>query len=153
MVATRTAVLDTNVLLLFLVASVDLTLLRWNRVSQFSSQDAVVLNGLLSTFREIATTPHVLSEADNFVDQAPAHRRQDMKHALVRFIESSPERYRPAGELATKQEFFSLGLTDCGLIDFHTEAVVITSDFHLASRITALGGIAINFRDYLATYS
>jgi len=75
-----------------------------------------------------------------------------MKNALARFIESSPERYRPAEELATHQEFFTLGLTDCGLIDIHAEAVVITTDFHLAARVTAIGGIAVNFRDYLATY-
>jgi hypothetical protein len=153
MVATRTAVLDTNVLLLFLVARVDLALLRWKRVSQFSTQDASVLAGLLGTFREIATTPHVLAETDNFVDQAPIYRRQDMKGALAQFIELSPERYRPAGELATQKEFFSLGLTDCGLIDFQAEAVVITTDFELAGRVSALGGIAINFRDYLATYN
>jgi hypothetical protein len=150
---TQVAVLDTNVLLLLLVASVDISLLRtFKRVSQFTAQDATALEDLLRPFWELATTPHVLSEADNFADQAPTHRRRDLKNALIRFIDRAPERYRPAKELATLDDFMPLGLTDCGLMDFEGQAVVITTDFHLAGRISARNGFAINFREYAATY-
>jgi hypothetical protein len=147
------AVLDTNVLLLLLVASVDLSLLRsYKRVSQFTAQDAMALEDLLRPFQQLATTPHVLSETDNFVDQAPTYRRQDLKNRLIQFIERAPERYRLAKELAALDGFISLGLTDCGLIDFQQEAVVITTDFRLAGRIHASNGLAISFKEYSAAY-
>lgn len=147
------AVLDTNVLLLLLVASVDISLLRsYKRVSQFTAQDATALEDLLRPFQELATTPHVLSETDNFVDQAPTYRRQDLKNGLIQFIERAPERYRRAKELATLDEFVPLGLSDCGLIDFQQEAVVITTDFRLAGRIQAHHGFAVNFKQYAAAY-
>jgi hypothetical protein len=141
------------VLLLLLVASVDISLLRtFKRVSQFTAQDATALGDLLQSFRELATTPHVLSETDNFVDQAPTYRRGDLKNGLIQFIERAPERYRLAKELAAGDEFMPLGLTDCGLIDFQREAVVITTDFRLAGRINAQNGFAISFREYAAAY-
>lgn len=150
---TQVAVLDTNVLLLLLVASVDISLLRtYKRVSQFTVQDAVALEDLLRPYPELATTPHVLSETDNFVDQAPAYRRRDLKNALIQFIERAPERYRFAKELASLDGFIPLGLTDCGLIDFEQEAVVITTDFRLAGRINAHNGRAVSFKEYSAAY-
>lgn len=153
MQAVRVAVLDTNVLLLLLVAGVDLSLLRtFKRVSQFTAQDAVALEDLLRPFRELATTPHVLSETDNFIDQAPTYRRLDLKNALIRFIERVPERFRLAKNLAALDGFIPLGLTDCGLIDFQREAVVITTDFRLAGSIHAQNGIAINFKEHSAAY-
>lgn len=149
----QVAVLDTNVLLLLLVASVDRSLLRsYKRVSQFTTQDVTALEDLLRPFAGLATTPHVLSEADNFVGQAPAHRRQDLKNGLIRFIERTPERFRLARELATLDEFIRLGLTDCGLIDFEGEAVVITTDFRLAGHINAHNGRAVSFKEYAAAY-
>jgi hypothetical protein len=153
MQTTRVAVLDTNVLLLLLVASVDMSLLRtYKRVSQFTVQDATALDDLLRPFQVLATTPHVLSETDNFVDQAPAYRQRDLKNGLIRFVERATERYRPAKELAIHDGFIPLGLTDCGLIDFQQEAVVITTDFRLAGRIQANKGLAVNFKAYSAAY-
>jgi hypothetical protein len=149
----QVAVLDTNVLLLLLAASVDISLLRtYKRVSQFTVQDATALEDLLRPFRELATTPHVLSETDNFIDHAPKHRRRDLKNGLIQFIERAPERYRLAKELATLDGFIPLGLTDCGLIDFKHEAVVITTDFRLAGHIQTRNGLAVNFREYAAAY-
>jgi hypothetical protein len=147
---TSTAVLDTNVLLLLLVASVDIALLRnYKRVSQFTVQDVAALQDLLRSFSQLATTPHVLSETDNFIDQSPVYRREDLKRELSRFIESSPERYRSAKELAAFDAFVPLGLTDCGLIDFKQDAVIVTTDFHLVGRILAGGGLAINLKEYV----
>lgn len=112
----------------------------------------MALEDLLRPFQKLATTPHVLSETDNFVDQAPTYRRRDLKDGLILFIERAPERYRPAKELATVDGFIPLGLTDCGLIDFQQEAVVITTDFRLAGHIQAHNGLAVNFKEYSAAY-
>lgn len=149
----RTAVLDTNVLLLLLVASVDISMLRsYKRVSLFTTQDVAALEDLLRSFQRLATTPHVLSETDNFIDQAPAYRRKDLKNALLQFISRTPERYSSSRDLIKLEAFLPLGLTDCGLIDFGLDAFIVTTDFHLAGHILALGGLAINFREYSAAY-
>jgi hypothetical protein len=141
----RTALLDTNILLLWLVADVDLSLLRnFKRVSQFTMQDAANLADLTQSFHYFVTTPHILTEASNFLDHAPAYRRTDLKMALAKFIEQSTEHYRPSVDLARFDEFLHLGLADCGIVDLLQGVVVITMDTHLAARVHARGGQAVN---------
>jgi len=72
--ARRIALLDTNVLLLKMVAETDPSLLRtFKRVQTFEERDIALLDRLLSEFDTLLSTPHVLAEASNFIDQAPAH--------------------------------------------------------------------------------
>jgi hypothetical protein len=142
----RTVLLDTNLLLLWLVSLTDASLLvTFKRVDTFVEQDLTLLAKLLRGFSNLITTPHVLAEVSNFVDHAPLYRRNDLKLALLRFIEANQETYEAAVKLISYQEFQALGIADTGLLALSTYATVLTVDHHLWSRITAAGGSCINF--------
>ncbi len=145
----RKVVLDTNLLLLWLVARTDANLLkRFKRVQQFTYQDFERLQELLQPFRKFVTTPHILSETSNFLDQAPSWQRTALIDALKDFIRSGVEVYHPAGELIDRDEFNALGLTDTAIAQLSTETVILTVDFRLAGKIESMGGNALNFNHY-----
>ncbi len=144
-----TALLDTNVLLLWLVALTEPAILNdFKRVQQFDREDIVYLRKLLAGFSQIRTTPHVLAEASNFVDQSPLRWRSMLIEALKVFIRAAPETHDAAVALIGRSEFNALGLTDTALSKLSGEAVVITVDFRLWGKIEAEGGNAINFNHH-----
>lgn len=142
----RIAILDTNVLLLYLVGQTDPSLLKtFKRVDSFETTDLRLLADVLRSFDELLTTPHVLSEASNFVDQCPPYRRVELTAVLRQFAETHTERYEEALRLVGRDEFRWLALTDTGLSSLSMHAVVITTDYRLANHIAYQGGHVINF--------
>jgi hypothetical protein len=142
----RIAVLDTKVLLLWLVGNTDANLLKtFKRVSSFDPNDLSLLWRILRQFHESITTPHVLAEVSNFVDQAPLYRREALVLTLQRFAERISERYEKASALVGRREFRHLALADTGLTSLSSDVVVITTDYKLANQIDSQGGHVINF--------
>jgi hypothetical protein len=138
---------DTNILLFWLVAQTDISLLRtFKRVQNFNAQDVEVLRDVLKPFQTIATTPHVLTEVSNFIDQAPQYRRADLFETFRDFINSNAESYEESRILSQRDEFFDLGLADTGLSSLSSQFTVITMDFQLTGRIRRAGGAVINFQ-------
>lgn len=145
--------LDTNILLLWLVGNVDATLLlTFKRVQSCEERDIALLERLLRPFQRMITTPHILTEVSNFVDQSPVHRRAKLVEALRDFIENHAEIFEAATELSSRSEFNLLRLSDTALISLSSNAVVITTDFHLSERIASQGGQAINFSRARSSY-
>lgn len=145
----KTALLDTNILLLWLVALAEPAILDdFKRVQNFDREDVLHLRKLLAKFSEIHTTPHVLAEASNFVDQSPPRWRSVLTETLKAFIRAVPETHDAAVKLIDRPEFNSFGLTDTALSKLSAEAVVITVDFRLSGKIEASGGNAINFNHH-----
>lgn len=143
------AILDTNLLLLWLVARTDATLLnQFKRVQAFTYEDIELLAELLKPYAEFVTTPHILSETSNFIDQAPSWRRSALVDRLKEFIEGGVEVFEPARSLIEREEFNMLGLTDTAMSQLSDEAVVITMDFRLSGKMQARGGSAVNFNQY-----
>jgi len=138
---------DTNILLLYLVAETDISLLRtFKRVQSFNSQDVDVLSVVLQPFRRFVTTPHVLAETGNFIDQAPQYRRADLLETYRSFIATQDEVYEDARSLTNRDEFAALGLADTGLSSLSSRFTVITMDFQLTGKIQQAGGSVINFQ-------
>jgi len=150
--APRIAILDTNVLLLLLVAKTDESLLRtFKRVQSFEPSDISLLDEVLAPFNGFLSTPHVLAEVSNFVDQAPQHRRSELVQELKHYIHAHREHYEAASLLCERGEFEKLGLADTGLSRLSSESTVITTDHHLAGKIQASGGSVVNFNHARST--
>ena len=142
-------ILDTNLLLLWLVARTDVTLLhQFKRVQAFTYEYIELLRELLRPYREFVTTPHILSETSNFIDQAPPWQRTALVEVLKDFIRDGVEVFEPAKTLIEREEFNALGLTGTGMAQLSAEAMVITVDYRLAGKIEAIGGYALNFNHY-----
>ena len=142
-------ILDTNLLLLWLVARTDIALLlQFKRVQAFTRRDIELLRHVVEPFHTFVTTPHILSETSNFIDQAPPARRSVLIDELKDFIRAGIEIYAPATMLIERDEFNALGLTDTAMAELSADAVIITVDFRLAGKIEAMGGSALNFNYY-----
>jgi hypothetical protein len=135
-------------LLLLLVAKTgDLSLLTtFKRVRSFDSLDVDLLAVILKDLHRLATTPHILAETSNFIDQAPRYRRAELVGILKEFIAQQEEVYEDARTLSVRAEFEALGITDTALSSLSLRFTVITTDFELSGRIASVGGSAINFR-------
>lgn len=142
----RKAILDTNLLLLWLVGQTDQSLLKsFKRVDTFSSSDVRRLKAIILPFRQLVTTPHILSETSNFIEQAPPWRRAALLAQFTVFVLNVAEVYQPAKSLVARGEFNALGITDTALAVLSADSVVVTVDHRLAGKIEALGGNALNF--------
>lgn len=142
----KTAVLDTNLVLLLLVAQVDSTLLStYKRVTMFTQTDIGLLSELLDEFDVACTTNSILTEVNNLLQHAPAHRRPMLMSKLAEYVADIAELNIPSVDLVKLDAFFQLGLTDAGLSQLAKTYTVITTDFHLAGRILAAGFHSINF--------
>jgi hypothetical protein len=142
-------ILDTNLLLLWLVAQTDMILLsQFKRVQSFTYEEVELLQEILKQFSGFITTPHVMSETSNFIDQAPSWQRGALIDQLKAFIRGGAEVYSPATELIERDDFNPLGLTDTGMAHLSADTVVLTVDYRLAGKIDAIGGYAVNFNHY-----
>ena len=145
----RVASLDTNMMLLWLVVQTDLALLNnFKRVRNFDRTDVVLLRNLLEFCERFVTTPHILAETDNFIDQAPTYRRNDLRVNLRRLIDSAVEVRGPAKTLVRSEAYAALGHSGSSLAAISGEATVITLDFDLSGFIRGHGGSAVNFQHY-----
>jgi hypothetical protein len=146
LVSPRAAILDTNLVLLFLVAKVDPSLLvSYKRVQMFSLEDISLLNDLLSEFSLFCTTNSVLTEVSNLLQHSPSQFRQSLMKTLADYATRLSELSLPSAELVKLDAFFQLGLTDAALSEFSRDYTVVTLDFNLSNRILAAGHNAVNF--------
>ena len=142
----RLLLLDTNLLLFFLVTQVNLDMLRtFKRVRGFSASDLQPLRDMVEAFSALITTPHVLTEVSNFVDQAPLPWRPQLIAALQKFAREQQERYERSADLVLRDEFKQLALADTALLSLSDKVSIATLDYELYGRIVARGGKAIHF--------
>jgi len=142
---TKEAVLDSNLLLLWLVDGVQPSLWKWKRIQMFEPEDAVLLRQLLARFSTVSTTPHVLTEASNFANQLSGFQRDVVFRRLGNYASETVERFKNSALLASRPEFVRFGITDCGLSEIGPESTVITMDFRLAGHLHSQGKSVLNF--------
>ncbi len=143
--------LDTNILLLLLVAQFRPELIGTGRLKAYAPCDADLLAGYVGRFKRILTTPHVLAETSNFARQMVKGRAQaeffewlhpifclEGQHALMPTI--------AAGHEVNRQLFVRLGLTDSSLAaSVSTKRLLLTADLDLHVAAVMQGGHSINF--------
>ena len=100
--------IDTNILLLFIVGSIDISLIRdFKRTANFSENDFVKVTKFIDYFDLKITTPHVLTEVIDFIDN-----RQYLQAVLKGNIENSKEIFIESSELSKQKTFLKFGLAD-----------------------------------------
>lgn len=140
------ALLDTNLVLLWVVGAVDPGLLaRGRRTASFIPQDYTVLDRLLSLFGRIVTTPNIMTEASNLLGQEAARER--LLRRLAEQLESLDEHYIVSRDAAGNPRFTDFGLTDTGIATYArpAQALVLTDDARLWAWLQHEGVDALNF--------
>jgi hypothetical protein len=102
---------DTNLLLLYIVGSFDILLIRdFKRTANFSENDFELVSKFIDYFERRITTPHALTETSDFIDN-----RQDLQYGLKWYIENSQEVFLESLELSKKETFLKFGLADTSI--------------------------------------
>jgi hypothetical protein len=122
--------IDTNLLLLYIVGSFDILLIRdFKRTANFTEDD----------FERTITTPHVLTEVSDFIDN-----RQALQIGLKVYIERSQEIFLESLELSKKETFLKFGLADTSVTYTAKDSYLIFTDdrplygFLISSQIDAV---------------
>jgi hypothetical protein len=140
--------IDSNLLLLHLIGSYDIRLVRTggvSKLSQYSEEDFGILQRLMKAFAKTVTTPHVLTEVTNLATDLPALTRESCLCEFIGVFGEFDELKLDSLEMAQRQEFRYLGLTDTALAKLSTEFLVLTSDARLVGRLNNMGLEALNF--------
>lgn len=144
----RSILLDTGVLVLFVVGLADRSLIqRHKRTSSFVEEDYDTLCNFISQFQELTVTPNVLTEASNLLAQVAQPARGAVLQKLADLLaRDTREDYVPSREASVEEDFLRLGLTDsvvireAGVVD-----CVLTDDLNLYLALVSHGREAVNF--------
>jgi hypothetical protein len=131
----KLVILDTNILLVFLVGSIDRQLIttfkRTN--SRYCAEDFDILNKLIGSFTKLTTTPNILTEVSNLGSQLSGDANKQFFEFLSIFIQQTTETYIPSSEISKDALFIKFGITDRVILELaRTEHLIITDDYKLA---------------------
>jgi len=143
----RGVLVDSNVLLLYFVGGFDRELVpRFKRTKQFTVEDYDLLVLFLSSFRQIVTTPNILTEVNSLLGQLAEPLDTNCRTVLGRGIGLLGEHYVPSDDAAQADQFTKLGLTDTVIAHLAEGSyLVLTDDLRLACFLERIPVHVVNF--------
>ena len=145
----KTLLLDTNLLLLYLVGSKDPKLIeRARRLNAFTEDDFDLLIDFIEVnkFTRLASTPHILAEASNLIGAERDTLKKLGREAIREYVQHCNEIAHEACVLADDPEFNRLGLTNIAIrLASDLPAFVLTADHPLYLHLADGGVEVVNF--------
>jgi hypothetical protein len=142
---------DTNVLLLLLVGSIDPKIIGDFKITAnqgFTETDYETLQNLIKNFQKVVTTPHILAEVSNHADKFKSESHQRIFSKFISLIDLLEEHFESAKALARSDAFVRFGLTDTAISMLAAKKfLVLTVDLSLAGYLKKKGVDAINFNN------
>jgi hypothetical protein len=140
-------VLDTNILLLHIVGSLDPGLLgKIKRTNQFEITDYALLLNLLNLVPRVIVTPGILAESCNLLDAANGMHEFRIFAALKSILRVLTEEYARAALLSENVIFLKFGFTDSSIAELAAKGcVVLSDDLRLSAMLEGMGRAVINF--------
>jgi hypothetical protein len=146
----KRVLLDANLLLLFLIGSYERSrIARFKRTAGFSESDFDILAGLMTAFRAMVTTPHVLTEVSNLANSLPEHLKPSWSEHFALQTASLTELFEPAVEVMLQESFLAFGLTDAAIHCASIDTLILTEDFRLSGFLISRGVAVLNFKELL----
>ncbi|MBG1264426.1 PIN domain-containing protein [Nostoc commune] len=144
--------IDTNILLLFLVGSVNKErITKFNRTQQFIPQDYELLLAFIAKFQKLVTTPNILTEVNSLANQLGEPERSQCFTIFAQFVKNVAlldEYYVKSLDAVNTEKFIKFGLTDSGILTLSKgKYLVLTDDFKLASYLQSVEIDVINFNN------
>ena len=143
----KSVVLDTNLLVLFVVGLVDPKYIAIHkRLRTYDADDFDLLRRIVSISGGLIVTPNTLSEASNLLKQINEPARTMIGRGFRQMIERVQEVYVESAIASARPEFLRLGLTDSAILHVGKDDVVLLSaDFDLCIAAQSAGYEAQNF--------
>lgn len=145
---------DTNLLLLLMLGSVDESCIGKKRTERYSVEQFHFLSDYLKDFKHLITTPHILTEVSNLGGSALTGKWREAFFILLGmpglfYLEATEDFVVEQNLARLNVEPFNLvrlGLTDAVIAKLcEKEILLISDDYDLVGLVTGLGGEAINF--------
>lgn len=134
---------DTNLLILLLLGQTRPDLIgKYPHTKEYSPEEFRMLSRLLSRFRFIRTTPHILTEVSNLSGKLGG---DVLKAFRLHFAVSVEERTCTIQRSTGNAYFTRLGFTDASICEIAGNDLVLTADLPLANVLEHLGAHVINF--------
>jgi hypothetical protein len=144
---TKGLLVDTNLLLLYLVGAFDPERIpRFKRTMAFTVDEFVLLSLFFEVFEKIITTPNILTEVSNLSGQLPMSLRPFFWEDFAGRMHDLQESYTPSTAISASAHFTKFGLTDSGIVGLVKDKyLVLTDDLRLFGYLQNLGIDVINF--------
>jgi rRNA-processing protein FCF1 len=143
----RDVLIDTNILLMYVVGTLDPKLIpTFKRTQDFTVDDYAILRRFLQYFRSIVTTPNILTEVSNLAGQIAEPRRTRVFQTFAQAVKIIPEQYVHSSTATENAAFVRFGLTDAVVARMaEGEVLVLTDDFRLSQFLERSRLPVINF--------
>lgn len=144
----RGLLIDSNLLVVLIVGASDPGQVgRVKRTEGWLVEDYELLRDLAASFPSVITTPNLLTEASNLLNNAAYGALRDECFARLKlWAERLRERYLPSRNLARDPAFADYGLADAGVVRLAKEGfLVLSTDGPLCARVASEGAAALNF--------
>ena len=140
--------LDTNLLLLFLVGGSDPARLQWKRLASFDHDDLVWLVKRVGK-RPHVSLPNILTEASNLLHGRERETFAGASELLGAFAQRLSELYVPSRDAVRDPAYLRLGLTDAAICLMAQDNVeVMTEDHDLAGVLSGRRVRVTNIRHH-----
>jgi predicted nucleic acid-binding protein len=145
--ARRGILLDTNILLVYVLGGYDETRIEsFKRTNTFSIKDYRFLAEFILHFRQLVVTPQILTEVSNLLAQLREPQKTPCFRSFGDRIQSLTEQVHPSSQIALTTTFNSLGMADASIpLAARNGFLVLTDDLQLYRHLADLGVDAINF--------
>lgn len=143
----KSVVLDTNLLLLLIVGTLDRQLIaKHKRTRKFTPDDYDLLLRFLSRYASIAVTPNVVTETSNLLRQTTEDTARRLLTVLARLLPRCAERFVASTDATAVPGFLFLGITDAAILYSPPhDSVLLTDDLPLFLQASRLGQTVVNF--------
>jgi rRNA-processing protein FCF1 len=146
---TRALLLDTNLLLLFLIGGKDPQLIvNSRRLNAYEKSDYFLMADFIeaNNFNQLISTPHILAEVSNLLGQESKIIKQAGREAIKEYTQNCEEITHGAYLLVNEPEYHRLGLTDVAIrVASELPAFVLTADAALYIYLAREGVQVANF--------
>ena len=116
--------IDTNILLLYIVGSIDINSIRnFRRTAHFTEKDFYIVSKFIDYFVVKITTPHILTEASNLLGN-----RIELQFALGKQVEMMEEKFMESKQIAKTDVFLQFGLTDTAISEMAKDSYLVVTD-------------------------
>ena len=136
----RQILIDTNLLVLFIVGITDPKLIELHKKTKnFEIEDFEMLNNFMGAYQKVLVTPHILTETSNLISYIQDPYKTSLMRTLKNFTLRVEEKIEASSNVAEHQTFLRLGLADAGILSQLDQSVdMVTADLQLylsASRL------------------
>ena len=151
----RGIIVDTNLLILFLVGKYDIDYISKFKITyKYSIEDFEILRDFVVKFKKIIITPHILAELSNLSMKITENRLKEYFKYFIEILKKSDEINIDKNSILLSKYVDKIGITDVGIMlaSENDDFLFITDDIKLAYISLSKGLSVLHFSQIRGGY-